>query len=88
PVPEAELAPLVHAVEKYVVEHVPKDAPSFKLYVSVKATPTSDPKFEISSWWNTPPKSVWENIHNNQQTIVAPRWNRGSLTGGLYLVVR
>jgi hypothetical protein len=88
PVPEAELALLVHAVEKYLVEHVPKDAPSFKLYVSVQATPTSDPKFGISSWWNTPPKSVWENIHNNQQTIVAPGWNKGSLTGGLYLVVR
>lgn len=87
PAAEEELAPLVHAVERYLVEHVSKDAPPFKVYVSAKATPTSGPTFEILSI-NSPPTPIWENLHNNLQTIAAPCWSKGSLRVGLYCVSR
>jgi len=87
PAAEEELAPLVHAVERYLVEHVSKDAPPFKVYVSAKATPTSGPTFEILSI-NSPPMPIWENLHNNLQTIAAPCWSKGSLRVGLYCVSR
>jgi hypothetical protein len=86
PAAEEELAPLVHAVETFVVEHVPKDAPPFTLHVSVYATPTSDPRFEISA--HDPPRPVYENIYNNLQTITVPRWTKGSLTLSMDFVIR
>jgi hypothetical protein len=81
-----ELAPLVHAIEKYLAAQVPKDAPPFTLRLSVQATPTSDPTFGISA--QGPPGPVYENIHNNLQTFAAPRWTRGSLTVSLDFVIR
>lgn len=83
---EEEFAPLLHAVEKYLVERVPKDTPPFTLHVSVYATPTSDPRYEISSHGS--PRPVYENIYNNLQAIAAPRWTRGSLTLSLDFVIR
>ena len=82
-----EFAPLLHAIEKYLLEQVPKDAPSCKFCVLAKSTPSSSPSFEISCQSGPMPQPEWESIYKNLQTIAVPGVSGGSLSASFHFVI-
>jgi energy-coupling factor transporter transmembrane protein EcfT len=87
PEAEEEVAQFVQAVEEFIVEAIPEDAPAFHLRVSARLTPTERPKFETSASLSSP-RPVYLKIYNGLPNLPLPKWNRGQLSLAMDFAIR
>jgi hypothetical protein len=87
PEAEEEVAQLVHALERFIVEAIPEDAPAFQLHVFAKLTPNERPKFETTASLSSP-QPVYQKIYNGLPNLRLPAWNRGQLSLVLNFTIR
>jgi hypothetical protein len=87
PEAEEELAQFVQAVERFIMEAIPEDAPAFRLRVSASLTPTERPKFETSASLSSP-QPVYQKIYNGLPNLPLPKWNRDQMSLAMDFAIR
>jgi hypothetical protein len=85
---EQDLGQSVHAVEKFIGEIIPPDAPAFELRVSGKLTPTESPIFEAPSASSSCPRPVYDKIYKDLPNLPLSQWNGAKLSVSLKFAVR
>jgi hypothetical protein len=85
---EQDLVQSVRAVERFIAEIIPPDAPGFELHVSGRLTPTESPIFEAPSASLSCPRPVYDKIYKDLPSLPLPQWNRVKLSMSLNYAVR